>query len=216
MLCINQHATKQAILLEYTRYVELQDRLRKRRRELLLFCQHPPTLTAGIQSKPENLLFSPQELSKQGIAHIHVRRGGDYTAHEPGQCVIYPHIDLRRRKIFVHDYLQILLETTVKAMEQVWQIHCKQNIQRPGLYCLNNGAKIAAIACLLKGFFTSFGLAINISNSMEAFKMIHACGFQNQAISSVESLGRDLSKLNDFINVWQDGFFEALRSLPRY
>ena len=207
LLCIKAcYNRKSNPLLSYERYIRLQSSLRKRRRELLLFCHHPPTLTAGIQARPENLLISKEELKEKGIVHLRAARGGDYTAHEPGQCVIYPHIDLRRRGLTIQDFLKALTEITIQALKDVWQIETLGNKNEPGLYRITDQAKIAAMGVFFKSFFTSFGLAVNVANTLSTFSYIHPCGQPGLSICSVKNSGKDTRKIGKFIDVWQSSF----------
>lgn len=82
--------------IPYLRYLEMQEKLRKFRRECILFLEHASTITRGINYNPENLLLGREFLESQGIQVHFIQRGGDFTAHEPGQLVIYSHVDLKK------------------------------------------------------------------------------------------------------------------------
>ena len=49
-------------VLPYAEYQAMQEKLRDERKELLLFCEHPPTITGGVQWKPQNLLRGEEQL----------------------------------------------------------------------------------------------------------------------------------------------------------
>ena len=196
--------------LQYERYLKFQARLRERRRECVLFCGHPPTLTAGVQARAENLRASPAALGLAGVHLVNVGRGGDYTAHEPGQCVIYPHVDLRARHWGVSDFFQALLQTTARVLHAVWKIEVESREAAPGLYLRDGGAKIASIGVMFKSFFTSHGIAINISNEGSTFGLIHPCGFPDQRIISIAQLGGEPAELPRFIEAWYDEFSTTL------
>ena len=209
---IKASATKQKALTEalielsYEHYLDLQYALRHKRRELLLFCQHPPTITRGTQAHCENLLVNLQQLQKQGVSYLRVGRGGDHTAHELGQCVIYPHIDLRKRNLRIRDFSTTIVEITRQALEQVWDIISHTNGHGPGLYRSSDGAKIASIGLQCKGYFTSYGIALNVFNSLETFSYIHPCGFSSLAVCSVRDCNKDVYKLPQFISLWTSKF----------
>jgi hypothetical protein len=84
--------------LPYKTYLNLSEYFRKKRCENLVFCDHHPVITAGIQYKQESFKFQTDFISKQGVEIHYVKRGGDLTAHELGQIIIYPHIDLKKTK----------------------------------------------------------------------------------------------------------------------
>ncbi len=212
--CINSLANdRPRFHLGYDRYLRIQTKLRKNRRELLLFCQHPPTLTAGIQSTMDSLLTSQQNLAAQAISHFKTRRGGNYTAHEPGQCVIYPHIDLRKRGMKIHAFLDAIIRITSGALLQTWDIDTSSHPGQPGLYCKSDGAKIASIGLMCKAFFTSFGLAVNVSNSLQTFSHIHACGQKGLEITSVQNRGGDVKRQLQFVSLWQQEFTNWLAKM---
>ena len=56
------------------------------------FLEHAPVFTQGLNGKREHLL-APGDIPVVGID-----RGGQVTYHGPGQLVVYPLIDLRRRR----------------------------------------------------------------------------------------------------------------------
>ncbi|RJP55137.1 MAG: lipoyl(octanoyl) transferase [Anaerolineaceae bacterium] len=60
----------------------------------LLLLEHPHTFTFGRKGHAENLLWSPEELTRRGVSVHWVDRGGDVTYHGPGQLVGYPLIPL--------------------------------------------------------------------------------------------------------------------------
>ncbi len=197
-------------LLDYKRYLNLQEKLRSRRRELLLFCQHPPTITAGVESKAGNLLVSQEKLAAGGIGLFQVKRAGDYTAHEAGQCVIYPHIDLRRRKLPVSLFFALLLEVTALAIKQVWKIPTRNDRQAPGLYHASTGAKLVSIGVMFKAFFTSHGLALNICNNLKTFTHIYPCGYRDIPVANIVQYGGDPAASGRFIQLWRENFEERL------
>ena len=199
----------------YERYLRIQERLRDRRRELILFCEHPPTLTTGVQGRPESLLTDAPALAARGIGHFRIGRGGDYTAHEPGQCVIYVHIDLKRRGLQVTAFARGLLDVTARCIREVWGIETIARPDAPGLY-LTDGKKMVSIGLSFKSFFTSHGLALNVSNDLSAFRLIRPCGDSALQMTSVALCGGDPALLERFIVRWTALFASAgLNSAPR-
>ncbi len=191
--------------LDYARYVRFQERLRTRRRELLLFCHHPPVLTAGVQAKEASLVTSPAERERSGIPIVSVGRGGDYTAHEPGQCVIYPHLDLRARDLPISAVFRDWLALTADSVREVWGIELRSREEAPGLYT-RDGAKIASIGLMFKSFFTSFGLAVNIANDLKTFAHIHPCGYADLNMTSVARETGDPALTGRFVDAWSRRF----------
>ena len=200
-------------VLPYAEYKAMQEKLRDERKELLLFCEHPPTITGGVQWKPQNLLRGEEQLREQGIPLVPIRRGGDLTAHEPGQLVIYPHVDLKQRNISLSDFFRTLLEISSDSILQVAGLSVETKKDYPGLYV--NNRKICAIGVEARSFFTSSGVAINVNNDLSTFANIVACGLsQFEADSLQQILGQPL-EMDGLIAAWSGGFQAFLEGRSR-
>jgi lipoate-protein ligase B len=86
-------------LIDYAPAWKLQDEYAAEiaagtRPPMLLLLEHPHTFTFGRKGHAENLLWSPEELTRRGVGVHWVDRGGDVTYHGPGQLVGYPLIPL--------------------------------------------------------------------------------------------------------------------------
>lgn len=193
-------------LYPYQRYLALLEELRKCRHENLLVCRHPPTVTAGIQSHPKHLLRSPENLSESGIEYASVGRGGDHTAHEPGQIVLYPHLDLRVRKIRVGDLVRALLSITSESIREVWNIETGTRADAPGLYSSKTGGKLVSIGLWIRSDFTGSGLALNVENDLSTFSHIVPCGRPDIDMTTIERLGGDAAKSQEFVQAWVSRF----------
>ncbi len=176
----------------YSKYIKFQEKSRKMRKESILFLEHPPTITAGSNFHENNLLMTEEELNQKGVKIFYIKRGGDFTAHEPGQLVIYPHIDLKKRNISVTEFIHIFRNSIAESIDSIWGISVIDNPESPGLYLSDNPEKkIVSFGIYFKSFFTSFGAAVNIDNSLHTFSMIHPCGGKSENITSIQSLGKD-------------------------
>ncbi|WP_243393339.1 lipoyl(octanoyl) transferase LipB [Leptospira perolatii] len=174
------------------RYISFQEKIRESRRENILFLEHPPTITAGINYNIDNLLVAPKFLSFHGISLNYIKRGGDFTAHEPGQIVAYFHIDLKSRQLGIADFLQAILESCKSATLEVWGISLVSKPDSPGLYLESDPRlKILSIGVYFKSWFTSYGVAFNVSNNFSAFSCIHPCGGNWQNMTSIQNIGLD-------------------------
>lgn len=186
----------------YSRYLQFQEKSRKLRRESLLFLEHPPTLTAGTNFKQENLLLPEDKLHQKGIPIYHVRRGGDFTAHEPGQMVIYPHMDLQKRDLSVTEFIHFFRNSLAESLWKVWEISVIDRKDSPGLYLKDHPEKkLVSFGIYFKSFFTSFGAAINIENSLETFSWINPCGGKKENMVSIQSIGKDPKLKNRFLEL---------------
>lgn len=199
--------------IPYGRYVRLQERLRARRREIVVFCEHQPVITGGVQAHGFNLLASGAELAHLGVSVFKVSRGGDYTAHEPGQSVIYPHVDLRARGLGLSTFFQNVLSVTQDAVLETWGIPLHIKPDAPGLYT-KSGKKIASIGVMAKRFFTSSGIALNVSNNLSTFAHINPCGVPGLEMTTIEREGGDPSRLPSYARTWAREFLLGLEQSP--
>ena len=72
------------------------------------FVEHPPVFTLGLNASREHVLCPGD------IPVVQIDRGGQVTYHGPGQLVVYPLIDLRRRPLGVRE-LVVALENAIIA-----------------------------------------------------------------------------------------------------
>ena len=198
-------------LLPYEAYQNWQQELRNQRRELLLFCQHPPTITGGIQWKESHLLKSNEALQKVGVPLIPIKRGGDLTAHEPGQLVIYPHIDLKIRKVSLSDFFKALLSISAEAVKEETGVSLVVRSDYPGLYYGNN--KVCSIGIEAGRFFTSSGVAINVNNDLSTFQNIVACGLNQFEPGSIREIVGSEVNLRNLAKSWSGRFQSFLDTL---
>lgn len=173
-----------------------------------------PCLTAGIGAKAENLLVPEEELSQKGIGIFHLKRGGDFTAHEPGQIVGYLHIDLEKRVLGLGDFLTILNESLMVSIANVWGVHLVTNANAPGLYLKENPIqKLVSLGISAKSYFTSFGFALNAVNDLSSFSWIHPCGGKSENMTTLVKLGKiqnfALEKVS-FVREFQRSFLTNL------
>jgi lipoyl(octanoyl) transferase len=83
--------------------------------DVLLFCEHPHTITLGRNGKREHLRVSDHLLAQKNVQFCATNRGGDITYHGPGQVVGYPILDLAEHKRDVRWYVEQLEETMIRA-----------------------------------------------------------------------------------------------------
>jgi lipoyl(octanoyl) transferase len=193
----------------YNRYVKLQFSLRKKRKEILIFLEHTSTITAGSNYNIQNLLVSKEYLLDKGVKFYQVERGGDLTAHEIGQLVIYPHVDLKKRAITIGSYLEILTNCTIESIQKVWGLTVISDKTKPGLYLASNpNKKLVSMGVYFKSYFTSYGISLNLRNDLAVFQMINPCGGDATNMVSLLSLGLDVSreKEEEFIEVFTKNF----------
>ena len=150
----------------------------------LLFVSHPPVVTLGRGTTPDQLLAPPAELAAAGIGVLTTDRGGGATYHGPGQIVGYPLIDLRRRNLTVRGYLRAL----EAALVVVLRGEGVAAFTRQGLTgAWTVAGKIAAIGISVRRGITRHGFALNVETDLGGFARILPCGLAEPVTSMRES-----------------------------
>ncbi len=150
----------------------------------VLLVEHPAVITLGARKSENKLLRSPENLTRQGIDVVDVRRGGGTTAHNPGQIVVYPIIKLKSLALDINDYVRQLEAIGIDLLEQ-FGIGAARRKGYPGLWI--GEKKIGAIGVQLKKWVTLHGMAININNDLGIFANIVPCGIEGVRITSVKN-----------------------------
>ncbi len=149
-------------------------------RDQIWFLEHPPVFTLGMAASREHLL-APGD-----IPVVAIDRGGQVTYHGPGQLVIYPLIDLRRRKLGVRD-LVTALEMAVCDTAAGYGFDASPRADAPGVYV--DGRKLASVGLRIRRGCSYHGLAFNVAMDLEPFARINPCGFAGLEVTQLEDLG---------------------------
>jgi lipoyl(octanoyl) transferase len=155
------------------------------------FLEHPPVFTLGMNAAPEHVL-APGD-----IPLVQIDRGGQVTYHGPGQLVVYPLIDMRRRALGVRE-LVVALENGIIAMLAARNIAALGRRDAPGIYV--EGRKLASIGLRIRRGCSYHGLAFNVAMDLEPFRRINPCGFRGLEVTDLRTLGislelRDVAEL---------------------
>lgn len=156
-----------------------------KRAGILLALRHPPVITLGHRSTPDELHLGPVALQSIGVKVYQVNRGGGATFHYPEQAVVYPILDLRRLHLTVPQLLQATGDAVLELLHG-FGIDAIWDSDRPGAYVKD--AKIASVGFHLTREITTHGVAINLGRDLRGFDYIDPCKVRSQVISSVESL----------------------------
>lgn len=149
----------------------------------LLIVEHPHVITMGRNGRLENLLASPEALSRAGVAFHHTDRGGDVTYHGPGQIVGYPIVDLRQWKRDVVAYVRGLEQVIIDALA-AFGIGAGRISGSTGVWVRDR--KIAAIGVHISRWVTSHGFALNVDADLGYFRYIVPCGLTSPLTSMRE------------------------------
>jgi lipoyl(octanoyl) transferase len=181
-----------ADLLPYAFACELQHQLVEARKagaipDVLLFCEHPHTITLGRNGKKEHLRASDHLLSQMNVAFRETNRGGDVTYHGPGQIVGYPILDLAEHRRDVRWYVQKLEETMIRASAD-FKVTARRVEGRHGIWVGQppTEEKLAALGVHLSRWVTSHGFAYNVATDLRYFDLIVPCGIASKRATSLE------------------------------
>jgi lipoyl(octanoyl) transferase len=181
--------------LSSARQLERVDEIADGAEERLVVCTHPPVVTLGRATRPEDV---------QGWTGptFPTSRGGRATYHGPNQIVLYPLVDLRKvrahmRARDVHAYLRALEEATVTVLRELGLGQAEARTTQSGDISLTGvwvgEKKIASIGIAVRKWISYHGVAVNILKDEQAFRGISPCGFPAGIMTSLEGeLGRPM------------------------
>jgi lipoyl(octanoyl) transferase len=179
-------------LLPYAPACALQYQLVEARKsgaipDVLLFCEHPHTITLGRNGKKEHLRANDHLLAQMNVTFHETNRGGDITYHGPGQIVGYPILDLTAHRRDVRWYVQQLEETMIRATAD-FKVAATRIADRHGIWVGQppTEEKLAALGVHLSRWVTSHGFAYNVATDLRYFDLIVPCGIAGKRATSLE------------------------------
>jgi lipoyl(octanoyl) transferase len=166
----------------------LQEAVRARRQDgalpdVLLLLEHPPVYTLGRRTAEGELPFSEEFYRARGIEVHRCDRGGRITYHGPGQLVGYPIVEIQD----VVAYVRALEASIVGALAQVGveaHTRAQDGPDYTGVWVAER--KIASIGVHVQRGVTTHGFALNVSNDLEPFQWVVACGLPDVEMTSLE------------------------------
>lgn len=149
--------------------------------EQILFCEHEPVLTLGNRlSDGEG-----RELSRAtGLPVVKTRRGGQAMYHGPGQLVMYPVINLRRRGLGVRAFVSAGLEAMAELSRSIG-VPAEARLEPPGLWLKGTPHKLGFAGVRIRRGITDHGFALNISCNLDTFTRFTCCGLPEAKITSL-------------------------------
>ena len=125
-------------LVEYRKALEQQLQLHEKRRRgeisnTILITEHPSVITLGARQSANKMLASHSELAEKQIDLVASRRGGGTTAHNPGQLVFYPILNLQQLDMGINEYIRELESIGAELLGQLG-IHAQRREGLPGLW----------------------------------------------------------------------------------
>lgn len=141
--------------------------------------EHFPVFTQGRAGKPEHLL------SSSNIPLVQSDRGGQVTYHGPGQLIMYPLIDVKRRRIGVRAMVNALENAVIHVLDEHGINACSKS-DAPGVYV--DGAKIASLGLRIRRGSSFHGIAFNIDMDLSPFDHINPCGYAGLRMTQLRDL----------------------------
>ncbi len=164
---------------------KLEGVIEERSDETVFLLEHDDVYTAGTSFKPEELL------DMGDIPLIYTGRGGKFTYHGPGQRIIYPVLDLRKKnrqqdlRLYIKNLEQWIINTLAHFGLKAYIIDGMIGIWVD----TNQGpAKIGAIGVRVRKWVTYHGIAVNITTNLDKFSGIIPCGIRDFNITSLKEL----------------------------
>lgn len=183
-------------LLPYSRYQQLLPLLTEARRQnllpdLLLFAVHPPVITLGRQSQPDEIRWNAEQLEAAELPLVEVGRGGHTTYHGPDQQMLYPVVRLELGRL--HPFLAAIHEALALTASALGVTAWRRD-GFPGLWTARG--KLASIGLAVQGGVTTHGIALNCEPATSGgFEAIVPCGIPEIVMTDLQTeTGQTLSR----------------------
>lgn len=187
---------RQLGVVRYADGLALQQQLREQRCEdripdTLLLLQHHPVLTTTRRWGREHLLASEEMLAARGVEIHETDRGGDITAHAPGQLVAYPILKLEGEERDLPRYVRNLEGAVMDVLQQHGltghRIEGEAGVWMEPVHEHGKWEKVCAIGVKGSRFVMSHGLALNVTTDLSIFDLIVPCGLGHRGVTSMQS-----------------------------
>lgn len=142
--------------------------------------EHFPVYTLGLNGKREHLLNTGT------IPVVQSDRGGQVTYHGPGQLVVYPLLNLKRRELGVRPLVTLLEQTMIDTLAH-YGICASARSEAPGVYV--DGKKIGSIGIRIRNNCCYHGLSLNNAMDLTPFTFINPCGYAGLEVTQLVDLG---------------------------
>ena len=141
--------------------------------------EHPAVFTQGQAGKPEHVLV-PSD-----IPLVQTDRGGQVTYHGPGQLVVYPLLNLKRKGLGVRDLVTLIEQSVVECLAQLG-IESEAKPDAPGVYVA--GRKIASLGLRVRKGCSYHGVSLNVDMDLSPFNQINPCGYPGLSMVQLSEL----------------------------
>ncbi|MBF0412604.1 MAG: lipoyl(octanoyl) transferase LipB [Desulfamplus sp.] len=153
--------------------------------DTILILEHHPVFTLGKRGGRDNLIVSEEFLKSRDIAIIQTERGGNITYHGPGQVVIYPIVNIEKRRLGVSDFVCSLEKTMIRTASD-FGVTAVTDSKNNGVW-VKSYSKLGSVGLSIKRGISFHGLALNVNLDLTPFSWINPCGMANVAMTSLEN-----------------------------
>lgn len=164
----------------------------KKRKNTLLFCEHPHTITLGRRANIDHILITKSDLEERGIKVYSIDRGGDVTYHGPGQLLIYPILDL---SLYEKDIRKFLRRWEFLILLTLRDFGIESQILEDFRGVWVGEEKICSFGIGIKNWISYHGLALNVNTDLKYFDLIKPCGLDIR-MTSMEEILKERQNMN--------------------
>lgn len=174
--------------ISYGEAFALQGRLQREQIEgrlgpVLLLVEHPPVITLGRRGSSNDVVAPAAVLRARGVTVTETDRGGQVTYHGPGQIVAYPLV--RVEHLGLHEYMRLMEEAVIGTIAR-WGVEGYRVPGRTGVWV--GKEKICAMGIRVRRWWTTHGLALNVTTDLNHFGLIIPCGIRDRGVTSMAKL----------------------------
>lgn len=161
--------------------------------ETILCTEHSPVYVRGRRTPdPDDFPLSTT------VPVVQSKRGGLLTFHGPGQVMVYCIIDIKRRKLTIPRFVDILQNAVITWLRSKGvAAHATDGC--PGVWV--GSLKICSVGLHFRSWVSMYGLALNLDPDLAYFRAIRPCGFSGDRVTSVREQGGELAGV---WQVWRD------------
>ncbi len=175
-------------VVPYPEAFDLQHRLLARRidgslaSDTVVILEHHPVFTLGRRGGLENLRVSRRFIEDRGLSLVQTERGGNITYHGPGQLVVYPIVDLARRRLSIPDYVTALEEIMIRLSAR-WGVQARRRNENRGVW--TGERKLGSVGIAVRRNVAFHGMAFNAALDLKPFSWIRPCGLSAMEMTSL-------------------------------
>ncbi len=161
-------------LIEYKKFLAIQENLIKQKENYLLFATHNPIFTVG-KNETDNFPFA-----------LRVDRGGSITYFDEGTLMVYFIFNIKSPPFFYKNVRRV-----VSKFFENFPLNIYYDKEKPGFYIQNR--KIASLGFRYENAKSKHGVSIHINPDLNEFNKINPCNLSGIKATSLYNEGIKIS-----------------------